>query len=117
MKSASPGLLIMVYCWLFAIFITFASVRAIMEAREATSHHGHAHVLLLATVEIIAAILFAFRATRKGGGIVLLLVFGIAIVLTAVSGNVPANLLFYAVNVAFVLALERSLPGEWSLAS
>jgi len=105
------------YSWIFAIFITFASIRAILEAHGAQGHHGHAHVLALATVEIIASILFAFRATRKAAGVILLLVFGIAVVVTTIGRTVPANLLFYAANVIFVLALERSLRGEGRLAS
>jgi hypothetical protein len=112
MKSISPRLLIAMYSWLFAAFIVFASVHTIAALHQGGEHHGHAHAIGLATVEIFAAVLFPFRATRQIGGVLLFLVFVTAAAITVVSGTVPANLLLYAATVSFVVALERSLVPE-----
>jgi hypothetical protein len=108
MKTTSPHLLIAIYSWVFAVFIVFGSVNTIVAVHKGSEHHGHAHALVLATVEIFAAVLFGFRATRGIAGVLLLTVFVIAAVITAMSGTVPANLLLYAATVSFVVVLERS---------
>jgi hypothetical protein len=109
MKTTSPRLPIAIYSWVFAVFIVFVSGRTIVAAHKGSEHYGHAHALVLATVEIFAAVLFGFRATRRIAGVLLLPVFVIAAVVTAVSGTVPANLLLYAATVSFIVVLERSL--------
>lgn len=61
------------------------------------------HLLLLAGVETIAALLFLLPGTVRAGAIALLVVFGIAIVAHASRGEWPSNLLVYAAGTAFVL--------------
>jgi hypothetical protein len=112
MKTISPRLLITIYSSLFAAFILYASVHTIAALHHGGEHHGHAHAVGLAVVEIFASVLFPFRATRQIAGVLLLLVFVIAAAITASSGTVPANLLLYAATVSFIVALERSFMPE-----
>jgi hypothetical protein len=109
MKPIPPRLLITIYSSLFAAFIVYASVHTIAALHHGGEHHGHAHAVFLAVVEIFGSVLFPFRATRQIAGVLLLLVFVIAAAITAASGTVPANLLLYAATVSFVVALGRSL--------
>jgi hypothetical protein len=53
-------------------------VHTIAALHHGGEHHGHAHPVGLAVVEIFASVLFPFRATRQIAGILLLRVFVIA---------------------------------------
>lgn len=113
MMRASPAALVRGYAAFFALFIIYASVAAIVAAhRGGAGHHGAGHILLLAVVEISAAIAFCFRRVRPAGGVGLVSIFLIAATLTAFDGSFPANLIFYCGTVIFVALMDRRLRAE-----
>jgi len=61
------------------------------------------HLLTLAGVETVAAVLFLLPQTLRLGGAGLLLTFTIAIIAHTLRGEFAASLLVYAVGVVFVM--------------
>ena len=78
------------------------SIRTIM-----TVHHGHtvnplgSHLALIAGIEAAAAVLFLVPRTLKAGGILLLIIFFLAIVVHGLLQEL--GLLVYAAGVLFVI--------------
>jgi hypothetical protein len=60
------------------------------------------HLLILAGVETVAALLFLLPSTLRVGGSGLLLTFAVAIIAHALQGEFVAPLLVYAAGVIFV---------------
>jgi hypothetical protein len=85
--------------------VLIESVRAVLRASGFRAHATPDwHLLVLAGIETVAALLFVCRPTLRAGGAVLLLVFAIAIIAHALKGQFPGALLVYAAGTAFVLA-------------
>ncbi len=66
-----------------------------------TGGAAHTHLVILAGVEALAAILFLIPKTLDFGAIVLLIIFAIALLLHGIRGQL--NLLVYAAGVYFVM--------------
>jgi hypothetical protein len=76
------------------------------------SHPDQHGVALLAVVEIVAALLFAFWRTRLFGLAILLTVFAIATVADFAHGGFPFRFLFYAASALLVVRLVRPTASE-----
>lgn len=98
---------------LFVAFIVTASATTFAEAWDAAHTAGHegvpspALLLVLSALEIPAAILFVFRTTEIAGGVVLLIEFAIAEVLSLMVGEITLRFLFYSGTVLFILGGAR----------
>ncbi len=68
------------------------------------------HLVILASVETVAAVLFLLPQTLRLGGAGLLLTFAIAIIAHAVRGELAAPLLVYAAGVIFVMVHGSAWP-------
>jgi hypothetical protein len=90
-------------------------VTALRAAGVAGNLAPNMHLLLLAGVETIAALLFLLPGMVSAGATALLVVFGIAIVAHATRGEWPSNLLVYAAGTAFVLVHGSAYRGDLSV--
>ena len=82
-----------IYAAIFSTFIAWASWRTVADPAP----HG-VGVQCLAAVEIVGALLFAFRKTRALGLIILLVVFAIASAIELHLHEVPLRFVFYAAS-------------------
>ena len=94
------------YAGIFAAYIIWSS------AMTLESHPDQRGIALLAVVEIVAALLFAFRRTRFFGLAILLTVFAIATVADFAHGGLPFRFVFYAASALLVVRLVRPTAKE-----
>src|SRR4051794_6200347 len=92
----SPTRALAMYAAIFSIFIACASLRTAANPGP----HGSA-IQALATVEVVGALLFAFRRTRLAGLVVLLAVFAVAVALELHMHELPLRFIFYAASALF----------------
>ncbi|MGI9169934.1 MAG: hypothetical protein ACR2FH_07120 [Caulobacteraceae bacterium] len=95
------------YATAFAAVIVWSSVATLHAARSGMAHHPPAMVWGLAGAEMLAATAFPFRAARGPAGRILAAIFTAAVIMTAMAGEWPVHLVFYACTVGFILALGR----------
>jgi hypothetical protein len=97
------------YRALFVAFIVWASVQTIMAVAAGAAHAGmNPHfVFILAGCEILAAAAFMWRKIELWAAGALILIFAIASLHLALRGLLPAELIFYAGTVLFLLSLSR----------
>jgi hypothetical protein len=100
--------------WLtLGLVVLAASIQTFLAAVSGTVHGpSHAHLGLLAGVEAIAAALFLVPRTMRLGGIGLLVVFAVAFIAHALSGEFATTLLLYAAGTLFVL-VHGPVPRGW----
>lgn len=98
---------------LYVAFIVVASATTLMSAwTEMYASGGHSApnpslLVVLAAVEIAAAISFSFRRIEIPAGIALLIVYAVAEVLSIHHQEVTLRFIFYAGTVLFILAAAR----------
>ena len=92
------------YRLIFGALIIVASVQTLL----ATQPDGHA-VMLLAAVEIAGALMLLWRRSQWLGACLLLGVFAVAQVMSAVAGEWPTRFLQYAVSALLIVVLDRAL--------
>jgi hypothetical protein len=99
-------------CWSYCAFIAAASIAAVQSALHGymEGRRGPRMILALAVTETIAAIAFAIEPVEVIACAVLLLVYCIAGVVSAVSGDWLAILrfIFYAVTAVYIVLATRS---------
>jgi len=110
MKLRSRQCAITILTWVVGLVVLFESWRTVVWAR-ANLYAAHVHgvhpliALWLAVPEIVAAILFLIRPTRRLGGYALLAIFALAILVHALHGQWNFGvLLVYAAAVWVALA-------------
>lgn len=95
--------------WAFALFIAWSGGQTLVEAHAGRlAHHGGAWVLAIAGVEVAAALAFLVDAVQWVSLAALLAVFGVAGVVSLLSGEAPARFLFYAVAAVCITTLSRA---------
>jgi len=95
--------------WYAGIFATYIIWSSGLTLKSHADQHG---IAALAVVEIVAALLFAFRRTRSFGLTILLAVFAIATVADFSQGGFPFRFLFYAASALLVVRLVRPITKE-----
>ena len=96
------------FTWAFCAIIVWGSVTTAIGARATEGHHADGtHAVMLGSIEAVAGALFAFRRVRLVAGTLLLVILGIATILTVLAREVPAHLVFYASTVAFILVTDQ----------
>ena len=93
--------------WTLGILLIVYSVQTAWQAISAGPTGLGVHVVALASIETIAALLFLVPRTMRAGGSCLLAVFAVAIVLHGIKGEFPSQLLLYGVAVSFVMSHGR----------
>ncbi len=91
----------------FALFHTTLALVVLLQSisafrRGLAMPGASTHILVVAGLEALAAVLFIFPKTLDIGGTVLLIVFAIAFLLHGIRGQLP--LLVYAAGVILVMA-------------
>jgi hypothetical protein len=86
------------------------SVEAAWRALSAGPEGIDLHFVVLACIELIAALLFLVPRTLRVGGYSLLSVFGVAFLLHCRKGEFASQLVIYAVAVSFVMFHGRIPP-------
>jgi len=89
------------------VVVLVECARPLLQAISGSEPAGQ-HVIVLASVEIIGAILFLIPRTLKYGAWILLAVFAIAFVAHLAKGELAAPLLVYAAGTFFVLSQRRA---------
>jgi hypothetical protein len=79
------------------------SIRTALHALGPGAGQGDSHVVVLAILEAIGAVLFLLRWTLRGGGMLLLLTIGLALLVHLASGQFRGDLLVYAAGTWFVM--------------
>lgn len=92
------------YRLIFGALIIIASVQSLLAAQP----HDHA-VMLLAGVEIAGALILMWRRAQWLGACLLLCVFAVAQVMSAMAGEWPTRFLQYAVSTLLIVTLDRAL--------
>ncbi len=95
--------------WTLGIVLFVGSVQTVRWA----SHPPNSHLLLLAGVEALGALLFLIPRTLLWGGILLLLCLGVALLFHAISHEYRGDLLVYAAGVLFVVMHGSLSPSQW----
>ena len=91
-----------------------ASLNTVWSAVVGSSSH-HFHVVALATIESIAAMLFLVPRSMGLGAIGLLFTIGIAFTLHALSGDLRSDLALYAASVVFVAVHGPLSNAHWKV--
>jgi len=92
------------YRLIFGALIIVASAQTLLAAQP----DGHA-VMLLAGVEIAGALILMWRRAQWLGACLLLCVFAVAQVMSAMAGEWPTRFLQYAVSTLLIVTLDRAL--------
>ena len=87
------------------IFCALIVVASIQTLTERPAHH----VVLLAAVEIVGALLLMWRRAEWVGAAVLLVVFACAQVISAIEGEYPIRFIQYATSTVLIVLLDRTL--------
>ena len=95
----------------FVALLSCASVQALLAGNEG----GH-NIVPLAAAEIVGAVALLWRRTQLPGACVLLAVFAVAQVLSALAGHWPTQFLQYAASTVFIVTLDRAIGGPRGLA-
>ena len=103
MRRLAPATAVRLFRAVLGLVVLIESVRT---ALHAAGLHGGAlrpHLLLLASVEALGAVLFLVPATLVAGGLTMLATFAIAFAFHALHGEPPLTLLVYAAGTLLVL--------------
>ena len=93
------------------VVLLVASVRTILDA--VSGPHANPHIMLLAAIEAISAVLFVVPRTMRAGAMGLLATIAVAFLVHTIMGQFRGDLLIYAAAVLFV-SLHGSLTGpQW----
>lgn len=95
--------LLALYRITFVALLVLACVQTLL-----SEHEGGHEVVLLAGIEIVAALALLWPRTRLAGACVLLGVFAIAQYWSALAGRWPTHFLQYAASVLLIVTLERA---------
>ena len=88
--------------WSYCAFIAWASAQTFF-------HAGHdPHALVLSVVELAAIAAFLFKRTETIACYILLIVFGLAALLTAMDGEVPLRFAYYAMTAIGILTQDQA---------
>ena len=93
------------------LVLLVASMRTILDA--APGPHGNPHIVILAAVEAISAVLFLVPRTLRVGAIGLLATITVAFLVHTVMGQFRADLLLYAATVVFVSVHGSLTTPQW----
>lgn len=102
--AMTPMRLLLIYRWTFAGLIVIASVETLM-----TEGRASLPIAVLASVEIVAALLFVWRRSQVAGMIALLVAFAVAQAITMMMGQLQTHFLQYAASTVLVVSLDRAL--------
>ncbi len=101
------------------LYITFGVVVFVQSLRAALAASGwesavgpDRHVLALASLETLGALLFLWRPAVRVGGAVLLVTFAIAVTAHGLRGEFPGALLVYAAGTVFVMTHGFARQGD-----
>ncbi|WP_233840505.1 hypothetical protein [Dyella sp. 2HG41-7] len=91
--------------WSYCAFIAWVTVKTLV-----SGYAGHdVHMLVLASVELVAIAALLFEKSERPAAIVLIIVYAIAAVLTAAGGEMPIRFAYFAAT-AFFIAYARRIP-------
>jgi hypothetical protein len=94
------------------VVLLIASISTVRAAWTG-AHHVNPHLVLLGSVEAVAALLFLIPHTLRVGAIALLLTIGVAFGVHTALGSFRGDLLLYGVVVAFVLVHGPLTRAQW----
>jgi hypothetical protein len=100
----SAARILTLYRAIFVALLSLASLQALLVGREG----GH-NIVLLAGAEIAAALALLWRPTQVIGACVLLGIFAVAQVLSALAGQWPTQFLQYAASTLLIVAMGRTI--------
>jgi len=83
--------------------LLFLSARTVLEAMQASSGHSNPHVVILASIEAVGAVLFLFPRSLRAGGALLLLSIALAFLIHIGAGQFRGDLMVYGVGTWFVM--------------
>jgi hypothetical protein len=90
---------------------TFCLLLVIASVQTLATEHAVPHVVPLATLEILGALLLLGRRTQRAGLALLLLTFAGAQLLAALSGAWPTRFAQYAASALLIVLLDRAAAG------
>jgi hypothetical protein len=96
--------ILQVYRAFFVAVIIALSVQTLLHAKGLADHH-----FWLATIEIVASLLFLFRKTQRVGLPLLLAVFSVAIFLNVQNGGLPFGLVLFGASAVTIVLLDGAI--------
>jgi hypothetical protein len=108
-RKNDPGAL-RIFRLIYVVFILSASAQTLIGAP-----HGDEHAVILAAVEIVAALLFLRRDCEIAACAVLLVIYAIATGLSAVYGDWSLRFIYYGATAVFITYLSRRLQSDNAL--
>jgi Cu/Ag efflux pump CusA len=103
-RPLSAAHVLAIYRATFVALILIASVQALF-----AGHEGGHNIAPLAATEIAAAAALLWRRTQVPGACLLLAVFALAQVLSALDGRGPTHFLQYAASTVLIVVMDRAL--------
>jgi len=97
--------------WTTGLVIVYLSVKTAYQGLQAGASHDP-HVILVGTLEALAAVLFLVPRTLKIGAASLLVILALVFLVHAARLQFRVDLLVYAAAVLFV-AVHGSVPASW----
>jgi hypothetical protein len=111
LQRVSTARILAAYRAAFVALLWLASVQALL-----ARHEGRHSIVPLAAAEIAGAAALLWRGTQLPAACVLLGVFAVAQVLSALEGRWPTQFLQYAASTVFIVAMDRAIGGPRDLA-
>jgi hypothetical protein len=102
----STARMLAIYRAIFVTLIVVASIQAVL-----AGHEGGRNIVPLAAAEIAGAAALLWRRTQLPGACLLLAVFALAQVLSALDGRWPTQFVQYAASTVFIVAMGRVIEG------
>jgi len=99
---------------IYVAFIVTASLATLLRERAPghPAHAGFSHQIILASVEIVAALLFLFRRSEIWACAILLAVYVIATAISVTFGDWSLRFLYYGATAAFIVIAARNPDGS-----
>lgn len=102
----SAARMLAVYRAIFVTLIVVASLQALL-----ADHGGAHHIVPLAAAEIAGAVALFWRRTQLPGACLLLAIFALVQVRSALDGRWPTQFLQYAASTVLIIAMGRVIEG------
>lgn len=93
----------LVLWWTLGVLLLWYSLRMVTTTLSSPDAAAHLHIVILASLEALAALLFLVPRTMRVGGVSLLVIFAAAFAIHAVHREFASQLILYAAAVAFVV--------------
>jgi hypothetical protein len=103
----SPRLSLAALRWIFVGTILLSSIQTLVQA-SGLARPASPAVAALASLEIVAIVAFTMKCWRRRAAVVLVLIFAVAFVGSAVHGEFAARFVYFAASAVYLKGSKRA---------